>query len=139
MAIPSAPPSPRGLQSQSETNLVGKWVLPTGSGEKTENGITFTQDKAYVAQIRGMDVKGSWTLQGHTVSLTPTTFSGKPIAERAAELRGKFRLLPPGVRKASEAMVKDLEAKRVLQLSEDGKTLSANEGSWTGMVLTKKQ
>lgn len=121
-----------GCKGSPETALVGTWA-----GDKSS--FSFTGDKKYAATLGGASITGAWALSGQSVTLTPATYNGKPLAERTAELKNSIPRLMPGLRKQAEALVRSIEEPQTLTLSADGKTLDARQGIWTGMSLTKKE
>ncbi len=94
----------------------------------------FKADKSFSLGIPQAPIEGTWTINGHTVSMTVTKAGGQDIAQLKKQFEA-FAKGNPQFAKQMAAMDKPITA----TLSDDGKTLTldATEGKQGQLVFAK--
>jgi hypothetical protein len=123
-----------------ESQLVGKWNADKGVVVTFNADKTFAQNAAGAAAAAG-GAEGTWSFADNKVSLLVTKIGGKPVDEFVKQFVVTMSKINP---KAASSQVeagirKQLATTIVLNLSDDGKKLTAADPKYKSLSLTKDE
>jgi hypothetical protein len=93
--------------------------------------IEFKSDHKFTMSILGQAVDGDWKLNDKSISITPTTIGGQPVAQVKQQMSSMMKANP----KMANA---DPGATQDIAVSDDGKTLTMSGKTGPGSVTLEK-
>ncbi|MGV3616582.1 MAG: hypothetical protein ACO1SV_14735 [Fimbriimonas sp.] len=124
-----------GCKPKLEDQVVGSWSGPNNSTVVVAKEKTWTSD--IPAGGMTLKIKGDWTVNGDSITMTPKTVNDQPAAQVAKQMTDMGKKM--GLPKAQLDQMNDLVKADDFKLSDDGKTLTLkNPRQGQAVTLTKK-